>query len=248
MKVFSACMKIVRYHKTTFLVYLLLFLALCAGMAILQKNPSALDFTEEKPPFAVINRGEQDALTEGMEQFLDRKGKWVSLPDEKRALEDAIFYGEVSAVFLFPENFAEKWGTEEELPVEVIFSQDRTEGMYLEAAAESYWKQVRRNLAVDPGLSREEAADLTLQNLQKEIPVEMVSGGGAQEAKLYQAYARLEGYTLMVLIILLICKVQLAFQNPEIRMRSQVSPVNSFVITGQMVAQGAVMSLSLIHI
>ena len=56
-------MKIVRYHKTTFLVYLLLFLALCAGMAILQKNPSALDFTEEKPPFAVINRGEQDALT-----------------------------------------------------------------------------------------------------------------------------------------------------------------------------------------
>ena len=42
MKVFSACMKIVRYHKTTFLVYLLLFLALCAGMAILQKNPSAL--------------------------------------------------------------------------------------------------------------------------------------------------------------------------------------------------------------
>ena len=125
----------------------------------------------------------------------------------------------------------------------MIFSQDRTEGMYLEAAAESYWKQVRRNLAVDPGLSREEAADLTLQNLQKEIPVEMVSGGGAQEAKLYQAYVRLEGYTLMVLIILLICKVQLAFQNPEIRMRSQVSPVNSFVITGQMVAQGAVMSI-----
>ena len=41
MKVFSACMKIVRYHKTTFLVYLLLFLALCAGIAILQKNPSA---------------------------------------------------------------------------------------------------------------------------------------------------------------------------------------------------------------
>ncbi len=243
MKVFSACMKIVRYHKMTFLVYLLLFLALCAGMAILQKNPSALDFTEEKPPFAVINRGEQDALTEGMEQFLDRKGKRVSLLDEKRALEDAIFYGEVSAVFLFPENFAEKWGTEEELPVEVIFSQDRTEGMYLEAAAESYWKQVRRNLAVDPGLSREEAADLTLQNLQKEISVEMVSGGGAQEAKLYQAYVRLEGYTLMVLIILLICKVQLAFQNPEIRMRSQVSPVNSFVITGQMVAQGAVMSI-----
>lgn len=243
MKVFSACMKIVRYHKTTFLVYLLLFLALCAGMAILQKNPSALNFTEEKPPFAVINRGEQDALTEGMEQFLDRKGRRVSLPDEKRALEDAIFYGEVSAVFLFPENFAEKWGTEEELPVEVIFSQDRTEGMCLEAAAESYWKQVRRNLAVDPGLSREEAADLTLQNLQKEIPVEMVSGGGAQEAKLYQAYVRLEGYTLMVLIILLICKVQLAFQNPEIRMRSQVSPVNSFVITGQMVAQGAVMSI-----
>ena len=65
----------------------------------------------------------------------------------------------------------------------------------------------------------------------------------AAKAKLYQAYARLEGYTLMVLIILLICKVQLAFQNPEIRMRSQVSPVNSFVITGQMVAQGAVMSI-----
>lgn len=243
MGVFKTCMKIVKCHRINFLVYLLLFLSLCTGMAFLTKNPAETDFEQERPAFAVVNRDRETPLVRGFETYLDEKGTLLKLSGQEKELEDALFYQEAACILLIPEGFSDSWERGEPIPLETARSQDVAAAAYLEGAAEQYWSQAAALRALAPESSQEEIAGKTLEILSQETLVETVKDSGPQVSETYEAYVRLEGYTMMVLVILLVCQVQLTFQRPEIRMRNQMSPLPSAGFTGRLMLHGAVMSL-----
>ena len=110
MKVFSACLKIMKYHKSTFLTYLIIFTTMLLFVTkMIGETGTYTTFIKEKPEYAIINRDKDNTLTEGIMAVLEMQGTPVELEDSKEAMMDAGFYEAAEGIFIIPEGFTESF-------------------------------------------------------------------------------------------------------------------------------------------
>lgn len=241
MKVFKTCMKIIVKNKLMFSIYCFVFLGLCSVIAAMNNEQIKMDFSEEKPEYTVIDRDTAHPFTEGMKKYLEKKGTPVELKDRKKELQDAQFYGKTDYILVIPNGFGEAFGTDRELPLEVISGKNTSKIYYMESLTQQYWDQIRLISQLHPKWDEEQTVGQVLEDLALQVSIEKYGIGKEQERfGIYQEYNRMQGYIFIVLIILLISQVQMVFRRLEIRMRNLVSPMRPRTQSIQMALHGLV--------
>lgn len=226
MRVFSACMKMMKHHKFTFIIYFSIFAALLLSMTLLGDADAYGGFTAEKPEYALVNRDSGGALEEGLAAVLQEHGTLCELEDSKEAMMDAGFFGAVDGIFIIPEGFEEAFWNGEEMKLQMWQRPSTAVGYYLQSITEQYLSMARMKREINTSLSREEISQAAASAMEKETKITLrryMSGTMVSEKiKLCQKFMP---YVLLLLCISCINIVFVNFKKPEIRMRNRCSPL-----------------------
>lgn len=245
MRVFSACMKMLKHHKFTVIIYFSVFTVLLLSLTLMGDFNIYGDFTEEKPNYALINRDKGGALEEGLAAVLNERGTLVELEDSKEVMMDAGFYEAVDGIFIVPEGFEKAFWDGDERKLLMWQRPSASAGYYLESVAEQYLSMARIQREMNAGGSPEEIAELAVSSMQKETPVTMrkyTSGTTVSEKiKLCQ---RFMPYVLLLVCISCVSIVFINFKKPEIRMRNNSSPLRPSSMALQKLLFAGVLSLA----
>ncbi|WP_434309066.1 ABC transporter permease [Hominifimenecus sp. rT4P-3] len=245
MKVFKACIRIMKRRKASFLVYLIVFLALVVAMTSFSVDRYTTDFETNRPEFTFINRDKEGPMLTGFYQYLLKYGEEVPLEDDQKSLQDAAFFQASSYIVIVPEGFTETVFSDHPIPLQKTTFPDSAKGYYLDSLVNQYWNQLRMIQGAAPGLSEEELVQKASESLAKTAEAELFREEGAAPPvpEVYQLYFQMQGYILIVLVLLGISTVLMVFHRPYIRLRNMCSPMPSEKITVQMTLYGIVISI-----
>ena len=161
MKVFSACLLIIKRRSLAFIIYVWIFLALSIIMPLLSSEEYSTDFSELKPDFTIINRDLDSPLSDGLAEYLSGRGNPVELEDNKDALQDATFYRASDYIAILPQGFSEAFWSGNPVAIEVVTTPDSARGIYVDMLVNQYLNQVRMTAAMSGFITAEIKTDTT---------------------------------------------------------------------------------------
>lgn len=221
MRVFKACILIIRRRILTFAVYFGIFMALSLVMGKTVASEYAGGFSEVKVNFTVINRDKETPLTDEMMDYLKSHGNYVEIEDEKEALQDARFNNAVSYILIIPEGFQESLAGEEPMLLQENCSESSAYGYQMSSYVNRFWNLAHTWMKSGIEESDEKIAAQVSEIVGKEAEVEMKQ----YNEKLviptsYQLQHRVSAYIILIMSLLCVSMVFLCFQRPDIRMRN----------------------------
>lgn len=227
MRIFNACMKIMKRNKSTFLIYAAVFLLLLLLGGVFYEDESRVDFTEEKPSFAWFNRDKETELTKGLHEFLREKGTEVFLEDSREVWMDAGFYRAVDGIIQIPEGFEEQFQKGEAEPLQIWSRPLSASGYYLETLVSQYLSTAHFvRLAGNEG-DLDTLIPSVQEAMKEEVKVNMMQYKGTKAVfGEIQQYLRFLPYVLLCMCISCVGVVFMSFQRPVIRMRTLCSPIH----------------------
>lgn len=228
MRVFSTCLRILKKNILFLFAYNILFLGIgiVAGKFYAEEYRGDEDggFRVSGFTYVLISRDGPSAYADGIGEYLGDYGERVEIPDQKEALQDALFYEAADIIVILPEGFSEAVQAGAPARAELSFKPDSAVGYYVQSMVQSYLEllDVGRGLAEEP----REQCRLAGQLLETEVRTEQKSYGSTGKVSSYfEMFNTMEYYVLMVVIMLTISSVEIPFKYSDIRMRNKVSPL-----------------------
>ena len=245
MKVFRACVIIIRRHIVSLGLYFGIFLALSVVMPALSAEQYGMaDFSAMKPNFTVIDRDGGTPLSEGLRAYLSRHGSEVILEDRKDALQDASFFHATDYIVIVPQGFHDAFFGGREAMTETVVTTESAKGYYADGLVTQYLNQARL-LKTAGNLDEETLVSMALDNLSIEAGAEIKRfEAGAPVDQVYHIYYRMGSYIVMVLIILCISNIMSSFRRPDLRMRNLCAPMKPRAMSLQQMLCGVLVSIA----
>lgn len=235
MRVFKACLLVIRRRIVMFATYFVIFI----GLSILLSQFSGQDYTsvfeESRPAFTVINRDKETPYTKKMMDFLKEHGSYMPLEDNVEALQDAKFNEAVSYILIIPEGFQD--ALEEEKPVKLLENKTKSSasGYQMSSYVNQYWDYIRMREMIEENPDQEKIADEVSEILSSSVRVEKRQYLKTQPiSQGYHAQYQVAPYIILVICVLCITSIFLSFQRPDIRMRNLCGPLKPFTRLWQM--------------
>lgn len=104
MQVYKTFFKIIHKNKVSLIIYFVLFLTLTMLLSSSGKENSTLTFSQNKLSIAVIDRDNTE-LSKGLSDYLGTIHKLVDIEDDKTAMQDNLYYRNVTYILIIPEGF-----------------------------------------------------------------------------------------------------------------------------------------------
>ena len=228
MRVFKACILIMKRHIGALLIYLFVFMGLAVVIAKMNENTYTPDFETERPTFAVINRDGESPLYESMLTYLADYGTLVTLEDDKEVLQDASFFHAAEVIFIIPDGFIKSLESGNAASIETMARHDSTYSYYLTSFVDQYWNLVEKYGKLMPDMEDEDIARTVIADLSVHGEVEkkqFMESSPLPNA--YIIFCQIQPYILLVLIILCTSTIFMAFRHSDLHMRNLCSPMRS---------------------
>lgn len=246
MTIFRGYLKGAIRQRAVIILYLIIFLGLGTMMTMSMDENSAGNYQAEVLQIAVIDR-DHTAVSEGLVQYLSASQELVPLEDDRKVLQEEMYYGNIQYALIIPEGFQEK------LTASVHLTEDEAAGGLLEGTGrpgsnQSYYaKQLAESylsgltLYLKAGYSAREAVK-GMANLDNTEAVVTMAEGSSAMSKAAGTFQYLP-YVLTALSCYVIGFVVLEYQKADIRRRLAVSPVSFAGRLFQMLLAFAVIGL-----
>lgn len=226
MKVFNACALVIRRRYAAFLIYLVIFTALSVVMTSMSVQQNDQTFNRTKTAVAVVDRDDGSPLSQGLIAYLAQNADLKELPDDKEALQDALFFRQVSYILVIPAGFSADFAAGGSMRVEQTAVPGSASGTYMNRLVEQYLSAARLYQTALPGLSEAQRLAAVSEDLKVQAPVEKKRFGGSSPVdETFAIYYRMMGYILMVLLVLTVSNVMMVFNRPDLRMRNLCAPI-----------------------
>lgn len=159
MQVYKTFFKIIHKNKVSLIIYFVLFLTLTMLLSSSGKENSTLTFSQNKLTIAVIDRDNTE-LSKGLSDYLGTIHKLVDIEDDKTAMQDNLYYRNVTYILIIPEGFEQNIldGTMEDI-VENVKVPNSYNGTFVDQQVNQYLKVL--NTYLQSGSSPTEALSLT---------------------------------------------------------------------------------------
>lgn len=243
MKVFRACLTIIRRRSVAMLVYFVIFIALCVVMTAFSVDQFTTDFVDFKPNYTIINRDGDSAFFRGLSAYLEQRGTPVPLEDSKEALQDAAFYHASDYILIIPAGFSASLSTEAPLELETVTTPDSARGYYTDSLVNQFCGTFQAYRQLRPEMAEEQRVEAVLRNLEVETQVEKKQFGVTKPLDdNYHIYNRMSCYILMVLVTLSVSTILMVFRRQDLRLRNLCSPLKPRSMNGQLLLCGGLMA------
>lgn len=221
MTVFKTFWKIINKYKGTIILYTVM-LIFFGGIQISTKD-TGTTFVDSKPDILIINKDEEIGITKNLVDYLKQNSNIINVKNNEEAINDAIFYRDVNYVIYIPENYRQDVlnGLNPEINI-------KSTGDYNASFAEmmlSRYVQIQ-NIYKDNIKNEDELIEAINNNLSKKSSVEMTSKLDASKMTKIAKYFNFASYSIMAVVIFIICLVLSSFHEKTVNKRTIISSMN----------------------
>lgn len=238
MIVFKTFWKIVNKYKFTIILYTML-LIIFGGLNMASDNKSK-GFVNSKPDILIINNDEDNGLTENFIEYLKKNSNIISIKNNESAINDAIFYRDVNYVIYIPQNYRNDVLTGMNPQIDI-----KSTGDYQASLAELMLSKYiqTQNIYRSITSNEDELIKLINNTLDKQASVEIKSKIDTTAATNMSNYFSFASYSIMAIIIYIVCLVMTAFKEKSILKRTIISSMNYKNHNNQLLLSGFIYSL-----
>lgn len=221
MIVFNTFWKVINKYKGTIILFTVMLVAF-GGINTTSSN-STVDFTNSKPDIAIVNKDENKGLTKNLISYLKKNTNVKDIKNEEEALDDALFYREVNYIIYIPKDYHN-----DVLSVKTPEIDIKTVGDYTSSLAEMLLTRYLKIQSIySKNISNEqELVKAINQNLTKTAEITITSKIDTSKTSKVSRYFNFASYSIMFIIIFVICMVSASFNEKTIKKRTIISSMN----------------------
>lgn len=219
MTVFKTFWKVVSKYKGTIILYTVMLIVF--GGLNMSSNNTDITFTNSKPDILIISKDEEKGLTKNLINYMKDNSNIINVKKDEDSINDALFYRDVNYVIYIPENYRESVLSKDNPEINI-----KSSGDYQASLANmllSRYIQVQ-NIYLDSSKNEEELINNINNSLNKKSKVEIVSKLDTSKIEKSSSYFNFASYSIMAIIIFIICLVLSSFKN--IKKRTIISSMN----------------------
>lgn len=221
MTVFKTFWKIINKYKGTIILYTVILIIF--GGINMSTNDTETTFVDSKPDILIINKDEEIGITKNLVDYLKQNSNIINVKNNEEAINDALFYRDVNYVIYIPENYRQDVlnGLNPEINI-------KSTGDYSASLAEmmlSRYVQIQ-NIYKDNINNEDELIEAINNNLSKKSSVEMTSKLDASKMTKVASYFNFASYSIMAVVIFIICLVLSSFHEKTVNKRTIISSMN----------------------
>ena len=219
MTVFKAFWKIVKKYKVTVIMYTVM-LIIFGGISI-SSGDNGFAYTDSKPKIYVVNNDLNNKLTDNFISYLNKNSNLIKIKDKN--VDDAIFYKDIDYVIYIPVLYGNDIlnGLN---PILDIKKNDSYDSALAQLLVERYIKV--QNLYVSMYSDENSIISAINNNLNSPINVAISSSINTSKTSKMTSYFNYASYSILAIVIYIICLVLLCFKNKNVSKRILVSSTN----------------------
>ena len=217
MTVFKTFWKVVKRYRGTIIGFTIMLVIF--GTINMSSNDVTSTFKESKPDIIIVNN-DNTTLSNDLVSYFKETANIIDVKNTERAIDDAIFYRDASYVIYIPDGYEESILNGGNGNIEIKSSGDYTSNL-----AEMLLTRYIKTIKV---LSKEYSDKTTLLSkvnsaLDENSKVELITKINTTELSRLSRYYNFASYTLIAVILFIICLVLSSFNKENTRKRIIVS-------------------------
>lgn len=218
MIVFKTFWNVVKKYKGTIILYTIMLIVF-GGLNMQANNPST-DFVDSKPDIFIVNRDKEIGLTKNLISYMEENSNIIDIENNEEKINDALFYRDVNYVIYVPENYRDDILKGLNPVIDI-----KSTGDYHSSLAEmllSRYIQIQ-NIYRNSVTDEEQLIKVINDNLFKKSNIEITSTLNKTENAKVTTYFNFASYSIMSVVIFVICLVIFSFKGNSVNKRTIVS-------------------------
>ncbi len=227
MQVFRIYFKVMRSSKFYIALSVFVFMTISIIFSFLGQSAEPTGFEGVKIPIAFINQDADTPLSQGLKTYLAESGCVFFEEDKEEALQDALFYRQISYVAILPAGFSAAFMEGENPSIQKVLMPNSTAAYYVDMAINKFLNTARFRIDYGQGQGVEEIMQATLDDLALQTRVILQAGDGSSTIEpAYSYYFKNCAYGLLAMIIAGVSAVMIAFNDRDLYLRNLCGPLS----------------------
>ena len=221
MTVFKTFFTIVNKLKPTIILYTALLIIF--GAVNMKTSDNNINFVNSKPDILIINQDVNKGLTKNLIDYMKKNSNIVKVENNEEKINDALFYREVSYVIYIPKDYRKNvlLGKNPKLDIKKT---DEYDAHLSEMMLKRYIKL--QNIYNKEAGSEDELITLINDNINDDVNVKITSKVDTSKTYNIAYYFNFASYSILAIIIYIICLVLCSFKEESISKRINISSIN----------------------
>ena len=221
MTVFKTFFRIVNKLKPTIILYTALLIIF--GAVNMKTSDNNINFVNSKPDILIINQDVNKGLTKNLIDYMKKNSNIVKVENNEEKINDALFYREVSYVIYIPKDYRKNvlLGNNPKLDIKKT---DEYDAHLSEMMLKRYIKL--QNIYNEEAGSEDELITLINDNINDDVNVKITSKVDTSKTYNIAYYFNFASYSILAIIIYIICLVLCSFKEESISKRINISSIN----------------------
>lgn len=221
MIVFKTFLKIVNKYKGTIILYTVM-LVIFGGINV-SSNDQISIFTSDKPDIAIVNNDEYKGITKNLIDYMGKNSNIVEIKDNEESRNDALFYRDVNYIIYIPENYRNDVLNGINPEINIKSTKD-----YNASLAEMILMRYInvQNVYSKVTIEENELIDNINNNLKENSTIQIASQIDTNTTNKITSYFNFASYSIMAVVIYIICLVLSSFLCGAVNKRIIVSGMN----------------------
>ena len=221
MTVFKTFFRIVNKLKPTIILYTALLIIF--GAVNMKTSDNNINFVNSKPDILIINQDVNKGLTKNLIDYMKKNSNIVKVENNEDKINDSLFYREVSYVIYIPKDYRKNvlLGKNPKLDKKKT---DEYDAHLSEMMLKRYIKI--QNIYNEEAGSEDELITLINDNINDDVNVKITSKVDTSKTYNIAYYFNFASYSILAIIIYIICLVLCSFKEESISKRINISSIN----------------------
>ncbi|MFP4697315.1 MAG: ABC transporter permease [Eubacteriales bacterium] len=235
MQAFKLFYKIIpRKFLGVFIIYTVIFIGLMSFFSKSGFTQTDDAFELSKIKVSVINN-DNTPLANGLEDFINNIAKPVEIKTDEESIKDALFFRKTEFIVTIPEGFQNRFASANQQKIKTMSVPDSPSSAYAKTVIDSYLNTARLYISAYPEMSFEESNNKVLTDISQKADVSFLDGKLDTNHSEHNSYFNFLSYILIAMLISMVGRIMLIFNNKEIKMRNQCAPISSNRYNSQLI-------------
>ena len=221
MTVFKTFLKVL--NKNKFVVILYTIILLVFGGINMQTSENSTNFVASKPNVLIINNDENEGISKNLSDYIEKNTNIVKVEDDEEAVNDALFYRDVSYIVYIPKNYRQDVLNGKNPEIEIKSAGDYG-GSYAEMILSRYIKV--QNIYAKEIENENELIEKINETLSEEVNIQKTTTLDTNSLSKATFYYNFANYSILAGTVYVICLVLSSFREEKVRKRTIVSSMS----------------------
>lgn len=222
MTVFRGFLLMIKRNIAMIVMYLIIFIAIAVMFQMLTGGKGTTNFEEERLKIAVIDR-DHGELAEGLTDYLGERHDIVKVKDDKKEIQEKLFYRDIYYVVTIPEHF-EQVCLEDGQKLKTIKLPDTMSSFYVDQQLSTFLNSVK--VLKSAGFTTAEAVQDAREAGEARSEVTLIDkNGNGGTAPPHSFLFQYMPYIILAVLCYTIGFIMMAFRKKDVRRRMLCSAV-----------------------